>query len=64
MRGGRKRRVDDAPQVKLALCVWMEKTHEAMGGIDEDWSLVLRSSAEEWDCLPYDANRLYAAKSR
>ena len=42
------RRRHEGPQIKLSLCLWMKKTHDALGGTEEAWMIVLRAAAEEW----------------
>jgi hypothetical protein len=54
----------DGPQRKLALCIWMQKTHEDCGGTGEAWELVVGAVAEKWNVSRPDVLRTYEAKAR
>ena len=54
----------EGPQKKLALCIWMQRTHEDCGGTDEAWQMVVESVATEWDVSKHDVLRIYEAKDR
>ena len=46
--GGKHRRTNEGPQLKLKLCEWLESQLEAMGGTDDAWHMILSAAAEEW----------------
>ena len=50
--GGTRERdsLQEGPQVRLRLCKWMHKRHEALGGTDEAWDLLVHALAEQWGC--------------
>jgi len=54
----------EGPQKKLALCLWMHKMQEDIGGTDEAWENVVEAVATVWEISKPDVVRIYEAKDR
>ena len=62
--GGKHRRTNEGPQLKLKLCEWLESQLEAMGGTDDAWHMILSAAAEEWNRDVPEIKRMYEAKTK
>jgi len=54
----------EGPQVRLALCEWMEKTHEAIGGTAEAWEIVVVAVAEDWCVSRPEVMRIFENRGK
>jgi len=54
----------EGPQRKLALCIWMQKIHEDIGGSDEASELVVGAVAGEWGVDRPEVVRIYKDRAR
>ena len=54
----------EGPQVRLRLCKWMHKTHEALGGTDEAWDVVVNGVADQWGFSRADILRIVKNEAR
>ncbi len=59
-----RRNQHEGPQVRLALCEWMEKSHEAIGGSDEAWETIVLAVAEKWGVAKAEVLKIVANRSR
>ena len=50
--------------MRLALCEWMRRHRQALGGTEDDRQLVLRGGAEEWELSISEIQRIFEQKEK
>ena len=60
----RRDSVHEGPQMKLRLCKWARKTHEAMGGTHGDLDIVVSAIAERWGMTEAEIRKILGQEGK